>query len=157
MNLIAILNKPYTVEEKANFIIVYNNQQGCEIKETKQALQAWQYTDEEKSQQREDNFKSQFFEIQNFGWYRKVPKGYSSAVESLNTAFNAVSVLNKLPAGMLIFYETPDFTQEITEEWLVEHQIKNQEMSVQEFGQFYMLFMTAWNTQEHVNLESEGE
>lgn len=50
MNLIAILNKPYTVEEKANFIIVYNNQQGCEIRETKQELQAWQYTEEEQAE-----------------------------------------------------------------------------------------------------------
>lgn len=153
MQIIATLSKPYTVEEKANFIIVYNNQQGCEIKETDLALEAWQYTEEEKAQQREDNFRTQFFEIQNFGWYRKVPKGYSSAVESLNTAFNAVAVLGKLPAGMLIFYQTPDFTQEITEEWLVEHQIKNPEMTSQEFGQFYMLFMTAWNTQEHESEE----
>lgn len=149
MQIIATLSKPYTIEEKANFIIVYNNQQGCEIRETDLALEAWQYTDKEKAQQREDNFKTQFFEIQNYGWYRKVPKGYSSAVESLNTASNVVSYIGKLPAGTLIFYQTPDFTQDITEEWLIEHQIKNQEMTSQEFGQFYILFMTAWNAQEH--------
>lgn len=110
--------------------------------------------DAEQAAKREANFKAQFFEIPNFGWFRKVPKGYSSAVESLNTAFNAVTILQKLPADMMIFYEEPDFTkpEECTEEWLIEHQTKNQEMTAQEFGQFYMLFMTAWNEQEHENL-----
>lgn len=158
MELKAKLLKPYTLEQKANFIIVYQNQQNCEIIETDMALEAW-YSEEEQTEKREANFKAQFFEIQNFGWYRKVPKGYSSAVESLNTAFNVVSILGKLPADMLIFYATPDFSdpEQCTEEWLVEHQTKNQEMTAQEFGQFYVLFMTSWNTQEHVNLESEGE
>lgn len=109
--------------------------------------------EEEQAAKREASFKETFFEIPNFGWFRKVPKGYSSAVESLNTAFNAVSILQKLPAGMLIFYTAPDFTdpEQCTEEWLIEHQITNEEMSLQEFGAFYMAFMTAWNTQEHVN------
>ena len=58
-----------------------------------------------------------------------------------------------------IFYQQPDFTkpEECTEEWLVEHQIFNPEMSVQEFGTFYMAFMTAWNTQEHENATIEEE
>lgn len=113
-------------------------------------------SEEEKTKEREANFKAEFFAITGYGYYRKVPKGYSSAVESFNTAFNAVTVLQKLPAGMLIFYQEPDFSdpEQCTEEWLVEHQIKNEEMTVQQFGQLYMIFTTAWNTQEH---ESEGE
>ena len=113
--------------------------------------------DEEEAAKREINFKSQFFEIPNYGWFRKVPKGYSSAVESLNTAFNAVTILQMLPANMLIFYQEPDFTipEQCTEEWLIEHQTTNEQMTVQEFGAFYMAFMTAWNTQEHVNLAEE--
>ena len=116
------------------------------------------YAPEEPAEDREAKFKKTFFEIPNFGWFRKVPKGYSSAVESLNTAFNAVSILQKLPAGMLIFYTAPDFTdpEQCTEEWLIEHQTTNEEMSLQEFGAFYMSFMTAWNTQEHIN-EVENE
>ena len=113
--------------------------------------------DQEEAAKREENFKSQFFEIPNYGWFRKVPKGYSSAVESLNTAFNAVTILQMLPANMLIFYQEPDYTipEQCTEEWLIEHQTTNEQMTVQEFGQFYMAFMTAWNTQEHVNLTEE--
>lgn len=107
--------------------------------------------DTEEAEARQADFESKFFNIANYGWFRKVPKGYSSAVESLNTAFNAVSVLGKLPAETMIFYAEPDFTkpEECTEEWLVEHQTKNAEMSVQEFGQFYMAFMTAWNSEMH--------
>ena len=113
----------------------------------------------EQTEKREENFKSEFFEIPNYGWFRKIPKGYSSAVESLNTAFNAVTILQQLPANMLIFYQEPDFTkpEECTEEWLIAHQITNEQMTVQEFGAFYMAFMTAWNTQEHENSENEEE
>jgi len=115
------------------------------------------YTPEELAEEREENFKNQFFEIPNYGWFRKVPKGYSSAVESLNTASIAVSFLQKLPANTLIFYQQPDFTkpEECTEEWLIEHQTTNAEMSVQEFGQFYLTFTAAWNTEMHENSESE--
>ena len=107
--------------------------------------------EQEEAQARQADFEAKFFNIPGYGWFRKEPKGYSSAVESLNTAFNAVSVLQKLPAETMIFYAQPDFTkpEECTEEWLIAHQTKNAEMSVQEFGAFYMAFMTAWNAQEH--------
>lgn len=110
-------------------------------------------TGEEVAEKRQAEFEADFFYIPNFGWFRKKPKGYSSAVESLNTAFNAVTIMQKLPAGMLIFYQAPDFTkpEECTEEWLIEHQTFNAEMSAQEFGAFYVGFMTAWNNQEHVS------
>lgn len=107
--------------------------------------------EDEQAAKREADFKSKFFYIEGFGWFRKVPKGYASAVECLNLAFNNVSMLGKLPAETLIFYQEPDFTkpEECTEEWLIEHQTKNAEMTVQEFGQFYAGFSVAWNNTEH--------
>lgn len=101
--------------------------------------------------QRQADFESKFFNIPGFGWFRKVPKGYSSAVECLNLAFNNVSLMGKLPAETMIFYTQPDFTkpEECTEEWLVAHQIKNAEMTVEQFGQFYAGFSVAWNSTEH--------
>jgi len=101
--------------------------------------------------QRQADFESKFFSIPGFGWFRKVPKGYTSAVECLNLAFNNVSLMGKLPAETMIFYTQPDFTkpEECTEEWLVAHQIKNAEMSVEQFGQFYAGFSVAWNSTEH--------
>ena len=142
--------------EQALKFMVYTDIEETEIE---YELYNGQYlTPEEAADIREEAFKKDFFEIPNFGWFRKVPKGYSSAVESLNTAFNAVSIMQSLPAGTLIFYQAPDFTkpEECTEEWLIEHQTTNEQMTVQEFGAFYIAFMTAWNNQEHVS-EEENE
>lgn len=51
MEIKAILNKPYTEEQRINFIVEQNHQRGYEIRETKTELQAWGYTQEEKEQQ----------------------------------------------------------------------------------------------------------
>lgn len=114
-------------------------------------------TQDEQTKGREKAFNNTFFEIPPIegifkgGCYRKQPKGYQSAVESINTCFNAVTVLGLLPQDYLIFYTKPDFTDETqcTEEWLIANQFKNETMTAQEFGQFYVAFMTGWNTQEH--------
>lgn len=103
------------------------------------------------AEERKEQFLKQFFKIEGYGYFRKQPKGYSSAVESLNTAFNIVTVLGSLPANTLIFYTEPDFSiaEQCTEDWLIANTTKNEEMSASEFGTFYAQFMTAWNAQEH--------
>lgn len=105
---------------------------------------------------READFKSKFFKIEGYGWYRRQPKGYSSAIESLNTAFNSFTVMQQtgveiFPANVFIFYQAPDFTkpEECTEEWLIEHQTKNEAMTALEFGTFYSTFANTWNSEEH--------
>lgn len=105
----------------------------------------------ELAEARKEEFLKQFFKIDGYGYFRKQPKGYGSAVESLNTAFNIVTVIGNLPANTLTFYAEPDFTiaEQCTEEWLVENAIKNEVMTPSEFGTFYAQFMMAWNTQEH--------
>lgn len=107
--------------------------------------------DEEQAELREENFKKEFFKVNNFGWYRKQPKGYQSAVESMNVLFNIANVAQGIQAGLVIFYQEPDFTkpEECTEEWLVNHQIIMPAMTLQEFMQLYVAFMTAWNAEEH--------
>lgn len=113
--------------------------------------------EEEIAQKREATFKSEFFEIPAIeevfigGWFRKKPKGYSSAVESLNTAFNMVSVVSSLPADTLLFYTEPDFTDETqcNEEWLAAHSFYNTALTAAQFGQLYTAFMIAWNSEEH--------
>lgn len=167
MNLIAILNKPYSIDEKASFKTVYGNQQGCKIIETDIALEAWQYSDDEKAEQREAQFKTQFFKMPldksfadtGFGYYRKQPKGYQSAVESMQLAFTIANSQGGLPANTLIFYEEPDFhnPETLTEEWLVNHQIILPALTQEQFNIIFSAFVVAWNTQEHVNTESEGE
>ena len=107
--------------------------------------------EQEQADKREADFKSKFFNIEGYGWYRKVPKGYQSAVESMNVLFNIANVSDGIQAGLIIFYQEPDFTkpEECTEEWLVEHQIIQPAMTKQAFMSLYVAFMTAWNTEEH--------
>ena len=109
-------------------------------------------SDNDKALERELYFKSQFFEIDGIGWFRRTPKGYNSAVESINTAFNVVSIMQKLPIGTMTFYTAPDFTieEQCMEEWLIENSFKNEEMTTEDFAQFYANFMIAWNNQEHL-------
>lgn len=161
------LAKPYTQEQRNNFLSKYHRQMGLRTQETSKYLFALEtneivendeilinkfYTDI-LTQQRENDFKSLFFEIEGLGWFRRNPKGYNSAVESANTAFNIVSIMQKLPANTMTFYKAPDFTKEeqCTEQWLIENSFKNEEMTIEQFAQFYANFMTAWNNQEHKN------
>jgi hypothetical protein len=51
MEIKAILNKPYTNEEKNNFIVENNHRNGYELRETNEALEAWGYTEEEYERQ----------------------------------------------------------------------------------------------------------
>lgn len=152
MEIKAQLLKPYTETQRIEFIVENNHKQGLVIEETETALVAMGKTEEEITQERKAEFEKQFFNIEGVGYYRRQPKGYSSALESVNTAFNAVSIMGKLPAGTLTFYNAPDFTieEQCTEEWLVANSFKNAEMTAQEFGQFYASFITAWNMQEHL-------
>ena len=134
---------------------------GLEIQETNREIikldNKFVFADEVQQklvEQRKQEFLKDFFKVQYNGqdlYFRKQPKGYSSAVESINTAFNIVNTIGTLPAGSLVFYQQPDFADETqcTEEWLVEHQVKSEEMAATEFGTFYAGFITAWNAQEH--------
>ena len=107
--------------------------------------------EEEVAIKRELDFKSKFFNIEGFGWYRKQPKGYQSAVESMNVLFNIANVSDGIQSGLIIFYQEPDFTkeEECSEEWLIEHQIEQPAMTKVEFMNLYVAFMTAWNREEH--------
>lgn len=151
MEIKATLNKPYTEEEKINFIVEENHNNGYEIRETEEALEAWGLTEEEQAEQHRAQFLQDFFKVDDYGYYRRVPKGYQSAVESMNVLFNIANVANGIQAGLIIFYQEPDFTkpEECTEEWLVEHQIIMPAMTKEAFMQLYVVFMTAWNTEEH--------
>ena len=55
MEIKAILNKPCSEEERVNFIVEQNHNNGYEIKETDKTLEAWGYTEEEKEQQRQES------------------------------------------------------------------------------------------------------
>ena len=105
------------------------------------------------AEKREEEFKENFFEIPSYGWFRRTPKGYTSAVEAVNTAFNAAQLSSgTLQSGLLTFYTEPDFTDETQceEDWLIENSFTNEAMTQAEFLAFYTAFVTAWNNEEHL-------
>ena len=109
--------------------------------------------EQEQTKARKKEFYNNFLST-SLGNYRLQPKGYANAQQSIDTINNMVNALGSLTnqiSEMILFYETPDLTDETqcTEEWLVTNQFKNETMTAQEFGQFYVAFMTGWNTQEH--------
>ena len=53
MEIKAELLKPYTEDERMNFIVEYNHNQSFQIEETETALQALGYTEEEIAQQKQ--------------------------------------------------------------------------------------------------------
>lgn len=100
--------------------------------------------DEEKVQQREDEFYSKFLATSK-GNYRLTPKGYANAQQSIDTVngnVNALGSLNEDIAEMVIFYPTPDFTKEeqCTEEWLVAHQYNIEPMTKEQWALYYLEF-----------------
>lgn len=105
----------------------------------------------ELAEARKEEFLKQFFKIDGYGYFRKQPKGYSSAVEAMSAAFNMVSIVGYLPANTLTFYTEPDFTDELecTEEWLAINSYKNDELTITAFGQLYAKFLEGWNKLEH--------
>ena len=84
-------------------------------------------------------------------YYRRKPKGYTSAVESFLAALSIVSATGSIGAGIIKVYPVPDFNdpEQCTEEWLVANQISLPQMNAQEFMAFYNKFLQAWNTIEH--------
>ena len=64
--------------------------------------------EQEEADLREADFKSKFFFIDNFGWYRKQPKGYQSAVESMNVLFNIANVTDGIDVCTVTLEKTFD-------------------------------------------------
>lgn len=103
------------------------------------------------AQDRQEQFLRDFFLVEGVGYYRRQPKGYQSAIESINTAYNISKENGGLPANVLIFYPQPDFevAEQCTEQWLVANQIKLPAMAHAQFVELFNLFVTTWNSQEH--------
>lgn len=114
--------------------------------------------EEIKANERKTEFESKFIQT-SWGWYRKQPKGYANAPQSIDIIFNIVNAsggFTEQVANMMLFYQQPDYdnAEECTEEWLVEHQYKHEPCSIQEFMQFYIAFQTAWANDQY---KSNGE
>ncbi len=162
MEIKAILEKPCLEDDKFHFYAEQSSRNGYEIRETEEEYQAWGYTEEERTQQRQDDFESQFLAT-SLGNYRLNPKGYANAQQSIDTV-NALVIysqgLTEQIANKVIFYDTPDFTkpEECTEEWLVEHQHHPEPMTQQQWAMFYIEFTQAYaNKMYQEELKRKGE
>ena len=59
MEIKATLSKPYSDEQRINFIVEQNHKNGYEIKETETALEAWGFTAEEIAEQEKQERKAE--------------------------------------------------------------------------------------------------
>jgi len=115
-------------------------------------------TDEYKEKQEQecrDQIKAEFIKT-SLGLYRKQPKGYSNAVESVNVIFNMVNAMGSLTeqiASLVIFYPEPDFSdpKQCTEEWLIANSYNPEPMKLAEFMKFYIEFQTIWAAEQYKN------
>lgn len=65
MEIKAKLNKPYTVKQRADFIVENNHNKGYEIKEVDDGLEAWGMTTEEQEQAELENKKNSVRGVRN--------------------------------------------------------------------------------------------
>ena len=109
--------------------------------------------EEIKANERRAEFENKFIQT-SWGWYRKQPKGYANAPQSVDIIFNIVNAsggFTEQVANMMLFYQQPDFDNpdECKEEWLISHQYKHNPCTTQEFMQFYIAFQTAWANDQY--------
>lgn len=106
------------------------------------------------------DFESKFLSTSK-GNYRLEPKGYANAQQSIDTINNMVNALGGLTqdiATMILFYPTPDFTNEeqCTEEWLIAHQYSAEPMTKAEWTNYYIEFTTKY-AQKRYQQELEAQ
>lgn len=101
MEIKAKLIKPYSETERINFIVEQNHKNGYEIKETEIALEAWGYSDEEKTEQEQERINNLMVTQQEF-WNFILPLEKEAVEEKLK----AIPELHK---KILIELNNPDY------------------------------------------------
>ena len=134
--------------------------EGLEIKEVEEGYVIYDFElmtveekEEKQAQARAKEFYNTFLATSK-GNYRLQPKGYANAQQSIDTINNMVNALGSLTnqvSEMILFYETPDFTDETqcTEEWLIAHQHKAPVMTKEEWTEFYIEFSTLYAQKQY--------
>ena len=134
------LEKPCTDIQRADFIVQYNHNQGLNIEETESAIYALlenEYLTEagvpavnpnyetQKAQERQQLFEQEFFQT-SLGWIRRKVNMQDGAKKDFLS-----DLLLQIKAGLelgqsveIITYTLPDFSQEVTEEYMQTLQVK---------------------------------
>lgn len=124
MEIKARLNKPYTEEQRINFIVQYNYQLGYEIRETELALEAWGLSEEDKENKREADFNKAFF-LTSLGYVRRsVTMSDGSHKDFLSDLLPVISM--GVQGGQtvnILTYDKPPFDKDV-EDWTeYQHQV----------------------------------
>ena len=94
MEIKATLNKPYTKQQRINFIISTAYTHGYEIRETEEALEAWGYTQEEIEEQQKQQ--------RNIERQNKINTLYEMSIpEMLNNNKENIQVYKDVILGLL--------------------------------------------------------
>lgn len=86
------------------------------------------------------------FVITPYGCIRKKTK-IGDFIAVLPNITTLVQVKAKLDANTILFYEVPDFTQDVNEEWLLSHQYYNKEWNLLEYMDFVGHVVEAYKTE----------
>ena len=125
------LKQPYTDEERANFVVEYNHNQGLTIEETSNAiyaLEAWEIiegdvvidnTEEyeaELVETRKARFNKDFFKTSLGYVRRKVSMATGETKDFLSDLLPTISMGVQMGQPVtIITYKQPDFTQDVTD------------------------------------------
>ena len=133
MEIKATLEKPYTEQEKNDFIIDNNRKLGYLIEETEEALLALGYTDEEEAEKREAEFNTEFF-LTSLGYIRRsVTMANGTHKDFLSDLLPAISASVQLGQTVnLIAYDKPPFDEDITDWTPYQHIVQATPQFIQE-------------------------
>lgn len=115
MEIKAKLLKPYTEEQRLDFIVEQNHNKGYELKETEKELQAWGYTTKEITKAREEQFNKDFFNT-SLGYIRREVTMKNGSKDFLSDLLPTIT--KAVEMGMetkVIAYDKPPFDKEITD------------------------------------------
>ena len=116
MEIKATLQKPYTENERINFVVEQNHNNGYDIKETETEIQAWGKTDNDYAKELEEQFNKDFFQTSLGYVRRKVSMATGETKDFLSDLLPTISMGVQMGQPVtIITYNKPDFTQEITD------------------------------------------
>lgn len=116
MEIKATLQKPYTENERIEFIVENNHKKQYVVKETETALEAWGKTDDNYIEEREEQFNKDFFNTSLGYIRRKVSMATGETKDFLSDLLPTISMGVQMGQPVtIITYNKPDFTQEITD------------------------------------------
>ena len=116
MEIKDILKKPYTENERIEFIVENNHKKQYVVKETETSLEAWGKTDDDYAKEREEQFNKDFFQTSLGYVRRKVSMATGETKDFLSDLLPTISMGVQMGKPVtIITYNKPDFMQEITD------------------------------------------